>query len=84
MLLMLLILKMMKMMVLLELLVFQDITRDLAASFSSSKNNGNGALSCIPDEWSLLCYTVPYALILLEKDGEEWRNVLEKGGYEIY
>lgn len=65
------------------LLYFQETTRSMASQFSSS-NIGNGSFSCIPNDWSLLCQTVPYALILLEKDSPEWCDVLTKGGYDIH
>jgi hypothetical protein len=62
------------------LLVMQDASQAIAASMSSSSANGN-SLACVPNEWSLLCHTAPYALILLEPDSPEWNTVLENGKY---
>jgi hypothetical protein len=64
------------------LLVMQDASQAIAASMSSSSANGN-SLACVPNEWSLLCHTAPYALILLEQHSPEWNSVLENGRSEI-
>ncbi len=60
------------------LLVLQDATQSIASSLSSSNLNG-GSLSCVPHEWSLLCHTSPYALVLLKQHSEEWNSVVENG-----
>jgi hypothetical protein len=62
------------------LLVLQDASQAIAASMSSSSSNGN-SLACVPNEWSLLCHTTPYSLILLEEGSPEWDSVLENGRY---
>jgi hypothetical protein len=62
------------------LLVLQDASHAIAASMSSSSANGN-SLACVPNEWSLLCHTTPYSLILLEEGSPEWDSVLANGRY---
>lgn len=64
------------------LLVMQDASQAIAASMSSSSANGS-TLACVPNEWSLLCHTAPYALILLEENSPEWNLVLENGRCDI-
>lgn len=62
------------------LLVMQDASQSIAAAMSSSPASGN-SITCVPSEWSLLCHTTPYALVLLEPNGVEWNSVLENGRY---
>lgn len=60
------------------ILVLQDAAQSIATSLSSSSLTGNSLL-CIPNEWSLLCHTMPYSLVLIEPDSIEWNTVLENG-----
>jgi hypothetical protein len=61
------------------ILTVHEVIRNIASSFSTTKINGNGLLSCVPDEWSLRCHTTPFTLTPLVENSEEWTRVLTLG-----
>jgi hypothetical protein len=64
------------------ILTINEVIKSLACSFANSKVTGNGALTGVPDEWSLMCHTVPYSLVLVPQGSEEWNKVVTLGKYD--
>jgi hypothetical protein len=61
------------------ILTTHELIKSLATSFANSNVAGNGALTGVPDEWSLMCHTVPYSLISIAEGCEEWNKVVNLG-----
>lgn len=61
------------------ILTIHEVVKTFASTFANSNVDGNGALTGVPDEWSLMCHTVPYSLNLIAEGSAEWNKVVTLG-----